>query len=244
MNCLIVGATSGIASRVAECLACSGHTLVLLARDEERATILAAHLQILGATRTLCLAFEATQPELHATVLRSVIGEIGDIDLALVAHGVLPDEDACRLQPEELIRSANINFTSAVVWLSLLGEHMRQRGSGCLVGISSVAGDRGRASNYAYGAAKAGITAFLSGLRAYLSSCGVKVITVKPGIVNTEMTAHIQKKPFAVAPEVVADGILRAVESGQDEVYLPRRWRMIMLIIRCIPEFIFKKMRF
>ena len=166
---------------------------------------------------------------------------LGPPDVVLLAHGVLGSREA---GPEEAPAILHTDLVSPTSLLLQAARRMEARRAGTLVAISSVAGDRGRAANPVYGAAKAGLTALLSALRQRLSPSGVSVLTVKPGFVDTPMTAHLPEMPFAVGPDRVARDILRALERGADVVYTPLIWRLVMLVVRLLPEKLFKKLSF
>jgi short-subunit dehydrogenase len=170
------------------------------------------------------------------------VAALGGLDAVLIAHGTLSDQAACQQSVELTMRELNINFLSVVSLLTLLGNHFEQQRRGVIAVISSVAGDRGRGSNYVYGTAKAGVSAFLQGLRNRLAKVGVQVLTIKPGLVDTPMTAHLKKNRLYSPPSVVGEGIYHAMKQGRDVAYLPWFWRYIMLIILHIPELIFKRM--
>jgi short-subunit dehydrogenase len=162
--------------------------------------------------------------------------------VALIAHGTLPDQKACEASVELLQQEIDNNGLSVVALCTRLANLMEPRGQGTIAVISSVAGDRGRQSNYVYGAAKGMVTRFLQGLRNRLARKGVQVLTIKPGFVDTPMTAAFPKGLLWAKPESVAQGIVAAVDRKKDVVYLPGFWCLIMMIIRHIPEFIFKKL--
>jgi short-subunit dehydrogenase len=135
------------------------------------------------------------------------------------------------------------NYVGAVSVLERLAPHLERRKQGLIVGVSSVAGDRGRQSNYFYGSAKAGFSTYFQGLRNRLAKSGVRVLTVKPGFVDTPMTRHLKKGLLFASPETIARGLIKAVRQKRNVVYLPGYWRWIMLVVRSVPEFIFKKMK-
>jgi hypothetical protein len=164
------------------------------------------------------------------------------IDILLIAYGTLPDQAECIANIELTQAEINLNYLSVVSILTGISQLMLKQGSGTIAVISSVAGDRGRKSNYIYGSAKGGLTIFLQGLRNALSEKGVHVLTIKPGFVDTPMTADFKKGLLWVKPEKVANDIVKAVNAKKDVMYSPWFWRWIMLIIKMIPERIFKKM--
>ena len=240
---LIVGATSGMATAVARIFATEGTELFIAARNREALTTLAEDLRVRGAARVETFVFDALDERSHEDVVQTAIATLGSLDAALLAHGVLPDQKGCEESWEESRRSLVVNFESPVHLLTLLATYFEGQKRGNISVISSVAGDRGRQSNYVYGAAKGGLTVFLQGLRNRLAHCGVSVTTIKPGFVDTPMTAHLPKGPLFASAEKVGTRIHRAMKSGDNVVYTPWFWQVIMLIIQHIPEAIFKKLR-
>ena len=158
---------------------------------------------------------------------------------------MLPDQEACAADARAALAAVDVNFTSVVSLCTELANLLETQGSGSLAVISSVAGDRGRQSNYVYGAAKAGLSAFLQGLRNRLHPVGVQVLTIKPGFVATKMTEHLPNRsgPLWAQPDEIAAGIFSAIQKGKNEVYLPRFWALIMLIIKLLPEAVFKRLK-
>jgi NAD(P)-dependent dehydrogenase (short-subunit alcohol dehydrogenase family) len=160
----------------------------------------------------------------------------------VVAHGLLTEQSVSAKDPAELRRMIDVNFTSAAVVLALAANHFEPRRTGFIAAISSVAGDRGRRSNYVYGSAKAGLTAMLSGMRQRLGRSGVRVLTIKPGFVDTKMTFGLGGMFLVASPDEVADDVVRALRKGRGVVYTPWFWRWIMLVIRAIPEGVFRRL--
>lgn len=241
---LILGATSAIAQATARRLAASGAGLFLVARDPARLDILADDLRVRGAGDVSVLTANLLDQHGHAAILAAAWDAMPALDTVLIAHGVLPDQAECQGSAEATLAALDSNFLSVVSLLTLLAGEFEHRGSGVLAVISSVAGDRGRQSNYVYGAAKGGLSLFLQGLRNRLHKSGVHVLTVKPGFVKTPMTAHLEGRegPLWATPDTIAAGILRAIEKRRDVVYLPGFWRFIMWVICSIPERLFKRL--
>ena len=240
---LIVGATSAIAEATARLFAANGDALFLTARNQERLAAIAADLRIRGA-QAETYALDINRLDEHEPMLNEAVRRIGGLDAALIAHGTLPDQANCQQSVSATLEALQTNALSTIAILTLLANRFEQQGQGVLAVISSVAGDRGRQSNYVYGAAKAAVSTFLQGLRNRLHPAGVQVLTIKPGFVDTPMTAHIESKgPLWAQPQAVAQGIFRAIERRSDTVYLPWFWRWIMLIIRLIPEPLFKRLK-
>lgn len=241
---LVAGATSGIAREAARCWAAEGASFLLAGRDLARLSVVADDLKVRGAAKVVSLGVDLTDLARLDGMLDLAEEELGGVDVLLVAHGLLPDQKKCEASVEETLRAIDVNFTSAVALLTLAAGRMEKAGRGTIVVLSSVAGDRGRASNYVYGSAKAGLTAFLSGLRARLSRSGVSVVTVKPGFVDTPMIAHLPRSPLFASPRSVGEGVRRAARLKKDVVYLPWWWALVMLGVKHLPEGIFKKLKF
>jgi short-subunit dehydrogenase len=235
MRILVLGATSAIAQAAARRWAARGDELLLVARNAGRLSAVADDLRTRGG-KVETMAQDLDDAALYAPLVERA----GRLDVVLLAHGVLGD--ATDTDPEALERVLRTNLVGPVQLLTLLAARL-QKGA-CVAAISSVAGDRGRAKNGVYGASKAGLDAFLSALRQRLSKAGVRVLTLKPGFVDTPMTAAMPKSPLFTSAESVGRGLVRAVDRGSDVVYLPWWWRFIMLVTRSIPERIFKKLSF
>jgi len=239
---LIIGATSAIAEAVARILAERGDTLYLVGRNPTRVGAVAADLSVRGSPRVGSEALDANDFAAHEAMLARADAFLGGYDTVLIAHGTLSDQKACEDSVELTLQEINTNALSVVALLTRIANRLAQRRAGTIAVISSVAGDRGCGSNYVYGSAKALVTAFLSGLRQRLSKCGVNVVTIKPGFVDTPMTAAFAKGPLWARPERVAQGIVRALDRHSATVYLPGFWRPIMMVIRAIPESLFLRL--
>jgi len=242
-NVLIIGATSAIAGATARRCARRGDRLFLAGRDAARLGILADDLRVLGAQEVTTHVCDLADDTAHAGLVDAARERLGRIDLSLIAHGILGDQRAEEGDFELARRNFEINALSPISLLTRLVPVYREQGQGTLAAISSVAGDRGRQSNYVYGAAKGALSLYLQGLRNRLHPEGIHVLTIKPGFVDTPMTRDFPKGPLWVGPDVIARGILRAVDRRRDVVYLPWFWRPIMAIIKAIPESLFKRMK-
>jgi len=242
-NILIIGATSAIAGATARAYAQRGARLFLVGRDAQRLGILADDLRVLGAADVVTFACDLTDFERHPELVAKAREGLGRIDVALIAHGILGDQRAEEADFDKARENLTVNALSPISLLTRLTPVMREQGSGTLAAIASVAGDRGRQSNFVYGAAKGALAIYLQGLRNRLYPDGVHVLTIKPGFVDTPMTRDFPKGPLWVGPEVIARGIVRAVERRRNVVYLPWFWRPIMAIIKAIPEPIFKRLK-
>ena len=239
---LIVGATSAIAEAVARLLAAQGDLLYLVGRRAEALEAIAADLRVRGAARVQTEVMDANAIERHAALLDNADVALGGLDTVLIAHGTLSDQAACQQSVALTFQELHTNTLSVIALLTLIANHFEAQRVGTIAVISSVAGDRGRQSNYVYGTAKAAISTFLSGLRQRLYKSGVQVVTIKPGFVDTPMTRDFSKGLLWAKPERVARDIVRAMENGKDVVYTPGFWWAIMQLIKSIPEFVFRRL--
>lgn len=243
MRTLIVGATSAIALEAARVMAERGDELYLVARHGERLATVAADLRTRGARRVETATWDALDLDGAEKLVAAAWDAMGGLDAALVAHGSLGDQELAERDFHEAQRELTTNFLSVVALLTPLANRMEARRSGTICVISSVAGDRGRQSNYVYGTAKAGVSTFLQGLRNRLHPAGVAVVTVKPGFVDTPMTAHLRKGLLFASAQRVGRGVVRAMDKRRDVVYLPWFWRPVLFILRHVPEAVFKRLK-
>lgn len=241
-NILIVGATSAIATAYARLNTNRESTFYLLARNTEQLTLLQKDLEVRGANAVYTDTFDASKPETLAHIVDKAFDTIPTIDTVLVAHGSLPNQTQCESDTDTLIRELNINATSTVVILTQIAARMETRQTGTVAVITSVAGDRGRQSNYVYGASKKMVSTYLQGLRNRLYKSNVHVVDIKPGFVDTPMTQEFDKNFLWASSNKVAKDIDKAINRQYQTLYTPFFWRYIMLIIKNIPESIFKKM--
>ncbi|MBV8674411.1 MAG: SDR family oxidoreductase [Acidobacteriaceae bacterium] len=241
-NILTLGATSAIAEATLRLFAARGARFYLVARNPDKLAAVAADLKTRGAAAVVTHVMDLDDTSAHPAMLEAAAESLGRIEMALLAHGILGDQqqaEASYLAAEAILGTDLLAPVSLITWLANYFETSHQ---GTLAVISSVAGDRGRKSNYVYGASKGGLSIFLDGVRNRIDRAGVHVLTIKPGFVATPMTAHLPQSPLFAQPSKVAAGILRAIEKRRDVVYLPGFWAVIMLIIRMIPGRIFKKL--
>ncbi len=240
---LVLGATSAMAQATVRLLAARGASLYLVGRNTERLEAVAQDARTRGAAKVATEALDLDDVAQHEALVERATTALGGLDGALLAHGILGNQEASQRAYAEAEKVFRTNFLSAVSLLTPLANRFEAQKAGTLVVISSVAGDRGRQSNYIYGASKGALSVFLQGLRNRLARSGVAVVTVKPGFVDTPMTADMKKNALFASPEKVARGILRAADKRRNEVYLPGFWRLIMFIIRSIPEGLFKRLK-
>lgn len=237
---LILGANSDMAQATARIFAAHGHPLMLAGRDLARLESLATDLRLRHAATVSVHRFDILDTASHAGFV-AALPVLPDIALCMVGLlGQQRESERDSAQASLVLRS---NFEGPALMLGVLANAFAARGSGTLIGISSVAGDRGRAANYVYGSAKAGFTAFLSGLRNRLARQGVQVITVKPGFVRTRMTEGMQTPGFLTAdPEDVGRAVYQAWSRQRDVIYVGPLWRLVMVAINALPEAVFKKL--
>jgi decaprenylphospho-beta-D-erythro-pentofuranosid-2-ulose 2-reductase len=240
---LIVGATSAIAVETARTYATHGARLFLTGRNPERLAAVADDLRVRGASQVETARLDLNQLSRHQEVVDAAFAAFGGLDVALIAHGTLPDQSRCQERVSDTLAALAVNFTATVALLTPLANRFESQRQGCIAVIGSVAGDRGRQSNYVYGTAKGGLEIFLQGLRNRLYRSGVAVVTLKPGFVDTPMTADIPKNPLFASPRRVGRAIHRAIERRRSVVYIPWFWRPIMFLITRIPESVFKRLR-
>ncbi len=240
---LILGATSPIARALALRFAENGAALVLAARDLTEAERIAADVGVRTGATAAAAPFDATDLASHPAVLRSAIASLGGLDGVVAAFGTLGDEDAAQSEPAAALDTIAQNFIGAVSILTLAAAHLEQQRAGFIIVLGSVAGDRGRARNYVYGASKGALALFAQGLRGRLAGAGVHVLTVKLGTVDTRMTYGRDDARLTTSPERAADAIYAAWLRRAEVVYVPRFWRAIMGALRAIPERQFKRVR-
>lgn len=242
MNILIFGATSAIAEAVAARYATTGNRFFLIARNSEKLAALCERLSGSGAVETA--RADLARLEDHPGLIEAAFNWLQTVDLVLIAHGTLPDQARCEQDVEAALEALNVNGLSPISLLTELAPRMREQAHGTIAVITSVAGDRGRPSNYVYGSAKAMVSAFLQGLRGKLHGAGVHVIDIRPGLVDSPMTAHLPKGPLFATPDRIAGGIVNAVARKRHSVYVPGWWRIVMAIVRWLPDSIFKRLNF
>lgn len=240
---VVLGATSTIAQQVARLLARDGKQLLLVARSAERLATLRADLLVRGARDVETFATDLEEISRHRELLAWARTCSPAFDTVLLTYGAMRHQHDCEKRPDVLVKELFTNFVSAAALLTTFANHFEQQSTGCIAAITSVAGERGRRSNYVYGSAKGGLSLFLQGLRSRLYPAGVRVISVKPGPVKTAMTDHMPDSRIFAEVGVVARDICRALEKRSPEIlYTPSQWRYIMAGIRAIPEGVFKRL--
>ena len=242
MKIAIVGATSAIAHETAKCFAKDNAEFFLVGRSAEKLETIANDLKVRGAKRIDTYTVDLADLDRHQALLDQIVATLEHIDVLLIAHGTLGNQQLCEQSVAETLKEFTNNCTSVISLLTLFANYFEQQKRGTIAVISSVAGDRGRQSNYVYGTAKAAITAFLQGLRGRLAKSGVSVLTIKPGLIDTPMTAELKKGLLMASARSVGEGIYKAIQHKKEVVYLPAFWRPIMFVVKSIPERVFKRL--
>lgn len=240
-NVLILGATSDMAVAIARQLAMQGYSITLAGRSIERLSALEGDLRVRYKVMVSSVHFDALDFRNHESFYSSLVEKP---DIVICVFGLLGDQSAAQGNWQHAHLIIDSNYTGAASILNVVANDFERRKKGIIVGISSVAGERGRQSNYIYGSAKAGFTAYLSGLRNRLFRHGVHVLTVKPGFVKTKMIENISTPGLLTASsKQVAEGVARAIRKKKNTVYVLSIWGLIMLVITIIPESIFKRLK-
>lgn len=241
MKILIIGATSAIAEATARLWAEAGHQMYLIARDETRLETISSDLKIRGACEIDSQQMDVNELSQHKLIIDKAFDALKFIDVVLIAHGTLGNQETCEQDFEVALQEFHANAISTLSLLTYIANRMERQKQGTIAVISSVAGDRGRQSNYLYGTAKGAVSIFLQGLRQRLYKSGVHVMTVKPGFVDTPMTAAFKKGPLWAKPDVIAQCIDNGIRRKRNVIYTPWYWWIIMAVIKMIPEAIMKK---
>lgn len=239
---LILGATSAIAQEAAKCFAADGDALFLVARNPDKLDSVADDLRVRGAHQVDSISLDLNEFSRHEEVIKAAQQALTGLDTVLIAHGTLGDQQACEKDFTAAETEYRTNFLSAVSLLTPLANFFEAQRHGTIAVITSVAGERGRKSNYIYGSAKGALALFLQGLRNRLYASGVSVVTIIPGFVDTPMTTEMKKNVLFASPEQVGAKTYQAIVKAKDVVFIPSYWRLIMFIIRMIPERFFKRL--
>ncbi len=240
-NVVIVGATSAMAEAVAQRYAEDKANLFLLARNQEKLDIIRQDLLVRGANSVHQASFSANEIESQPQCVDQIFDTLGTVDVFLIAYGSLPDQDLCQKDVNKAVEEINTNGVSVVSLLTLVANKMETQATGNITVITSVAGDRGRQSNYVYGAAKGMVSTFLQGLAQRMHKSNIHVLDIKPGFVDTPMTAEFKKSALWAQPEQVAKLIYNRINKKSNFSYAPSFWFAIMSIIKSVPKFIFNK---
>lgn len=244
MKVLIIGATSAIAKAAARNYAEQGCALHLIARKEDQLDAMKSDLLVRGASAVSSSILDLNKFAQHEKTLDSAFAELGSVDIALICHGSLPDQEKVETNFKQAQKEINTNGISVISLLTDLAPRFIEQQQGTIAVITSVAGDRGRQPNFVYGAAKALVSTYLQGLRGKLLAHNVHIVDIRPGLVDSPMTAQFSKGPLWSSPERVAVKIVKSISRGSHTVYAPGYWRIIMLVVSSIPEFVFKRLKF
>ena len=240
---LILGATSAIAESCAKIWARKGASLFLVGRNEEKLNKINSDLKLSGSKEIFSYLMNLNTIEEHKKMLDEAQNKLGDLNIILIAYGNLPNQENCEENVTVTLDEIKTNAISTIALLTEISKRLVKKKSGTIAVITSVAGDRGRSSNYVYGSAKAMVTTFLSGLRQRLSKLDISVVNIKPAFIDTPMTKNFKKNFLWSTPEKIAPKIVRAIASNKGEIYVPSFWKLIMMVIKYIPDFIYKKIR-
>jgi short-subunit dehydrogenase len=237
---LIIGATSSIAQNCARIWISRGDKLFLVARNKDKLTKTANDLKLSNKKHTYYL--DLNDISSHKKMLDNAVSALEGIDVVLISHGTLPNQKACEKSVNETLAEIKTNALSVISLLTLIANLFENQQRGVIAVISSVAGDRGKASNYVYGSSKAMVTTFASGLRQRLHKSNVTIVTIKPGFVDTPMTTKFKKGLLWAKPAAVAKKIIKGIDLRKNEVYAPAFWKAVMVVVKNIPLIIYKKL--
>lgn len=241
---LVVGASSGIGEAIARRLAADGGGVALVARREEELLQVAGDIdRAAGEQRAWIYVHDVTATGQAAELVQRIARDLGGLDLVVYAAGLMHRVDFDEYDTAKDLEMLQVNLDGAVAWLNPIAERFNQLGRGTIVGIGSVAGDRGRSGNPVYNTSKAALHTYLEALRNRIARRGVKVVTVKPGFVDTAMTRGMPGLMWVVSADRAAELILRAARRGKVSAYVPARWRLVMWIIRSIPSAVFRRLK-
>ncbi|EKR72470.1 SDR family NAD(P)-dependent oxidoreductase [Leptospira noguchii] len=239
---IVVGASSGIGKELATLLLEQGHTVTLVARRDKELKSISASFNSSGKTNVFVIKHDVTNFDQTEAAFQKAVKSMKGLDEIYYASGIMHNIKPDEFDVEKDISMLNTNLLGCVAWLNPAANLFQNQKSGKIIGISSIAGDRGRRGNPVYNASKAGMNTYLEALRNRLSVLGVQVLTVKPGFIDTAMTKGMKGLFWLISAKEAAEIILKAADSGKENIYVPARWGLVGLIIRCIPSFIFRRL--
>lgn len=240
---LVLGGGSDIGLAVASRLVAQGaRTVVLAGRRPGAYAEAEAALRAAGATTVRRVAFDADDTDSHPQVIRGVVADVGDLDVTVVAFGVLGDQSVDEHDPAAAVAVARTNYLGGVSALTVMGQQLRTQGHGALVVLSSVAGERVRRSNFVYGSTKAGLDGFATGLADALHGSGARVLVVRPGFVVSKMTEGMDRAPLSTTPEAVAEVVVKGLSGSATVVWAPAPLRLVMSVLRHVPRPLFRRL--
>ena len=243
-NILVIGSTSKIAEACLRLWAIKKCEFFLVARNIKKNEILSESLKNLGARNVYNYTMDLNHLNLHNKMYEDACSKLSNIDLVFIAHGTLPNQSDIQNDEKDILDTINTNALSVINLLTIIAKDFESKKQGHIAILSSVAADRGRESNYIYGSSKAMITVFAEGLGQRLKKSNIDLTIIKPGIIDTPMTNELKKNFLWSSPNKIATKIIKAIEKKRSEVYVPSFWFIIMLIVKFIPNFIFKKLKF
>lgn len=238
----VFGATSSIAQELIRLLGCKEASFFLFGRDIKKLEVVKDDIATRSSSNVFISEFDAMDFALHKSYVDKCISTLGGIDLCLFAYGWLPNQKELEFNSNLIYENYVVNSSSIISIASHVVNYFERQGNGTLAIFSSVAGDRGRRSNYFYGSAKASLDVFLEGLRHRLASSGISIITIKPGIVDTPMTGHLEKNLLFSRPDSVAKNIYYGLLANKPIIYSPHYWKFIMMFIRLLPRFLYYRL--
>jgi len=238
---VIIGASSGIGEAIARRLAKEGYAVALVARRQDLLNKLAERITAAGG-KARVYVHDVTQYAEAASLFQTILRDLGRVDVVVYASGVMPSVDLAEFNFEKDKAMIDVNVLGAMAWLDQAAMAFERTGRGSIVGISSVAGDRGRVINPVYNASKAAFSTYLEALRNRLTRKGVHVLTVKPGMVETDMLKDVKRRMWVVSADQVAADTWAAIKGRKQEIYTPARWGLMMLVIQVLPSFIFRRL--
>lgn len=241
---IIVGASSGIGAALARALAADGYRLALVARREAELAALTAAIEDTGPGEARYYVHDVLDTSAVPALFQAIVAELGSLDVVVYVAGIMPAVGPDEYDTPKDLAMMQVNTLGAIAWLNEAAVRFSQTGGGHIVGVSSIAGDRGRVGFPAYSTSKAALSTYLESLRNRLSRRGVTVTTIKPGMVETAMLADVQRKMWPVSPEAAAADIRAAIRRRRQTVYVPARWRLVALVLRHIPSVIFRRLSF
>jgi NAD(P)-dependent dehydrogenase (short-subunit alcohol dehydrogenase family) len=241
-HAIVVGGSSGIGAALAHRLSAAGVEVAIVSRRQDALERLRSEIAAKGGARVIVRAHDVRRRDEAAPLLQSLTRDLGGLDVIFYVAGVMPRVGPDEYDTEKDAEIMEVNTLGAMAWLNEAAKRFEQTKGGTIVGVSSIAGDRGRRGNPAYCTSKAALTTYLEALRNRLSRHGVRVVTIKPGFVDTEMTKGAPGLFWLIPPEQAADEIIEAGLGGRMTVYVPGRWRAVGTIVRLIPSFIFRRL--
>lgn len=241
-NILVIGANSAIAEATIRLWAEEGSGLYLVGRNQDKLSVIVDDAKVRGAKLVESDIWDVTDFSDFPRIFKKADECLDGIDLVFVAHGVLDEQGRSEIDFELAKQTIDVNGLGCLAVLTESAKYFESRRAGCIAVISSVAGDRGKPSNYIYGASKAMVDALMEGIRGRLHGSNVQVLTIKPGFVDTPMTKNFAKNALWASPQLIARDIVKAINGKKDICYTPGYWRLIMLVIRCLPRVVFKRL--